>query len=588
MKSLQNKYNLIKEGKGSKELFLKEARATFPNIVTGALTFDQAIHHLSERGIISEGITGVLVQRANEPNWFKIFNENTEKVKSNLKKPDKSVEEKEIAGYDYEDKSNNNNISTAEILKGYYAEMKDPKNADKTEEELKKIVFKNLEKDPMYYIKDGAFGIKGIGYTEDHPGLGPTKEVTGKYKSSGMEPVKLNESKKPSSGLTKKEKSTIAKKAKAGKDIGEKGKGFEKIAKTASKEYGSKEAGQKVAAAAMWKNAAHKKAVSETEETPKKKILPNKQKGIADQVEIKSGLEKVIRSVYAEKDLKAAKEIVLSFLKTSKINSASKAKMTQKVEDAKTKHALDSYLTNALLRFEKLSVNEGLEQNKLKEGYGSTLTDAMNKAYQESLNGYVQHVEDNGDGTFSVSDWYDGDKTVVSFEDGRKFNDKTADYELGETDITGIAGSEDEEEYKQGTRGIKKESMNILSEAKKRAIEKHLKEIEKLGEVAAYEYKANKVQEKIEELKNKLAMTESEDMKEMVDKNTVKEIKKDIAVLEKKKKMYEAQKAKAAKRVSGDGVKPKAAGGEEIIDEAKEKKPVWQEAMRSVLKKKGY
>ena len=60
---------------------------------------------------------------------------------------------------------------------------------------------------------------------------------------------------KPSAGLSKEKKSTIAKKAKAGKDIGHKGKGFEKIEKAAEKKYGSKEAGEKVAAAAMWKNA---------------------------------------------------------------------------------------------------------------------------------------------------------------------------------------------------------------------------------------------------------------------------------------------------------------------------------------------
>jgi hypothetical protein len=193
MKSLQNEYNLIKEGKGNKELFIKEARTLFPNIVTNVLTFDQAIHNLNERGIISEGFTGELSQRTGEPNWFKIFSENTEGVKATLKDTDKAVVEKETAGYDYEDKKNNNNISTNELLSGYYVEMKDPKNADKTEDELKKIVFKNLEKDPLYYIKDGVFGIKGIGYTQDAPGLGPTKEVTGKYKSSGMEPVKLNE-----------------------------------------------------------------------------------------------------------------------------------------------------------------------------------------------------------------------------------------------------------------------------------------------------------------------------------------------------------------------------------------------------------
>jgi hypothetical protein len=64
--------------------------------------------------------------------------------------------------------------------------------------------------------------------------------------------------KKPSAGLTQKEKSAVAKKASAGKDIGKKGKGFEKVAKAAEKQYGSKEAGQKVAAAAMWKAQAKK------------------------------------------------------------------------------------------------------------------------------------------------------------------------------------------------------------------------------------------------------------------------------------------------------------------------------------------
>lgn len=66
------------------------------------------------------------------------------------------------------------------------------------------------------------------------------------------------EAKKPSAGMTKKEKSAVAKKASAGKDIGKKGKGFEKVAKAAEKQYGSKEAGQRVAAAAMWKAQAKK------------------------------------------------------------------------------------------------------------------------------------------------------------------------------------------------------------------------------------------------------------------------------------------------------------------------------------------
>lgn len=61
---------------------------------------------------------------------------------------------------------------------------------------------------------------------------------------------------KPSSGLNKKQKSSTVKKARSGKDVY--GGGFNKVEKAAEKEYGSKEAGQKVAAAAMWKKKAAK------------------------------------------------------------------------------------------------------------------------------------------------------------------------------------------------------------------------------------------------------------------------------------------------------------------------------------------
>lgn len=65
--------------------------------------------------------------------------------------------------------------------------------------------------------------------------------------------VELREKKgKPSAGLSKEKKSEIVKKAKKGKDIGKKGKGFAKIEKKA-KESGAKDP-KAVAAAAMWKN----------------------------------------------------------------------------------------------------------------------------------------------------------------------------------------------------------------------------------------------------------------------------------------------------------------------------------------------
>ena len=40
MKTLQEQYNLIKEGKGHKDVFLKEAKNKFPNMINKAATYD--------------------------------------------------------------------------------------------------------------------------------------------------------------------------------------------------------------------------------------------------------------------------------------------------------------------------------------------------------------------------------------------------------------------------------------------------------------------------------------------------------------------------------------------------------------------
>jgi hypothetical protein len=118
-----------------------------------------------------------------------------EEAKAEEKQPTKAVTDLETKGYDYKDKKNINNQSGSEFLLGFYVESRNPKNADKTVDEVRDIVVKNLSKDQLHYVKSGQFGIEGLGYSEDHPGLGPTKAVKGKYASSGMEPVKLKESK---------------------------------------------------------------------------------------------------------------------------------------------------------------------------------------------------------------------------------------------------------------------------------------------------------------------------------------------------------------------------------------------------------
>jgi hypothetical protein len=180
MRSLQNNYNLITEGRGSKELFMKQVRREFPQYISNVQTFDQAVTKLKEKSIISENTTSNITAPIKDVNWFNIFQENLNEVKATEKKTSKEVEEAQSKAYDYSDLDNMDNVFGQEFLTGYYAEMKDPKNAEKTEEDIKKIVAKNLAKDELYYVKDGQFGVKGLGYTEAEQ-----KEAKGKYKASG-------------------------------------------------------------------------------------------------------------------------------------------------------------------------------------------------------------------------------------------------------------------------------------------------------------------------------------------------------------------------------------------------------------------
>lgn len=442
MKSLQNQYNLIKEGKGNKEIFLKEVKAQFPQYITNVQTFDQVIHSLTEKGIINESIVLVSANKPQSTDWFKVFKENTENVKAELKDTDKDVVEKETAGYDYKAK-NNNNISTAEMLKGYYAEMKDPKNTEKTEDQIKAIVVKNLEKDPLFYVKDGEFGIKGLGYTDKHPGLGPTKEVTGKYKSSGMEPVKLNES------LAEEEKYVIF-----------------------SYPYGE----------------------------PEKKEL------------------------YQDNNtLKYAKQLVFRYNN----DDDSERFGYMKKSDWEAQHGSSS-------------------KDKVKEAmFGDS--DGDYEADQEAEQ-MAYYYYDKGMEAYSEGD----------FLRAKNFRSTALRYGsyLG-------WGEQDLPPYGDGT----------LNEAKKRAIEKHLAEIDRMAEVAAWDHRIGKVQEKIEELTNKMTVTEGDDVKEYVDKKAIKELKKDIALLTKKKALYEKQKAKAAKKVTDKSAMQTAAGKDITVME-KEEKPV--------------
>jgi len=189
-KTLQEQYNLIKEGKGSIEVFMKDAKRQFPNLVRNAATLNETVSSLTRNHIISENIWGIVTPKPINPDWFSIFNQNIETIaeeaKAVEKNTSKEVTDLEEKNFDYKDKKNVDNVYGEAFLEGYYTEMKDPANEKKTVNELKDMVAKNLAKDQLYYVKNGQFGVKGVGYTDELPGLKASK-------TDKMEPVKLSE-----------------------------------------------------------------------------------------------------------------------------------------------------------------------------------------------------------------------------------------------------------------------------------------------------------------------------------------------------------------------------------------------------------
>lgn len=189
--TLQTQYNLIKEGKGNKAAFLKSAYRLFPDMLSPVNTFEDTVKILKNRSIISEGVGGV-VTSGRKQDWMSIFNDNITTIQEAKEKeePSKEVLDLQKQAYDYKNEKNYDNLFGQEFLQGYYVEMKDSTNEGKDVEELRAIVAKNLAKDINYYVKNGQFGTKGVGYTTEAPGLGEPKEPKGKYKSSGYGDLK--------------------------------------------------------------------------------------------------------------------------------------------------------------------------------------------------------------------------------------------------------------------------------------------------------------------------------------------------------------------------------------------------------------
>jgi hypothetical protein len=194
-KTIQQQYDLIKEGKGNKDDFLKSARRVFPELITPGNDYNTAVHILKSKSILSEGTSTVTANK----NWFKIFETNLKEAvgvkdtkeygdQNTFEKIDKDVKAALDHQFDNKDPKNIDNVYGQSFLIGYLAEMDDPKNSKKTVDELKAIVLKNMAKDINYYAKNGMFGVKGIGLETSKV----SKPLKGKFKSSGYGDLKEN------------------------------------------------------------------------------------------------------------------------------------------------------------------------------------------------------------------------------------------------------------------------------------------------------------------------------------------------------------------------------------------------------------
>ena len=221
-KTIQEQYNQINKGKGSKELFLKEVKRNYPHMVVNSANYKQAEEILLNRSVITENLAGV-VNPTKSPDWFGIFNKNMEiikeanpsnpnryppirvaqtkeskadeAVKADSKKVAKQVED--IDSHNFDNKANKDNYDTLngqEFQLGVKFEMDKVRNTVSDAElgdaidKAEKLVAKNLASDPLYYIKNAMFGVDKLGYTDEAPALTVSK-------SDKMEKVKLKENK---------------------------------------------------------------------------------------------------------------------------------------------------------------------------------------------------------------------------------------------------------------------------------------------------------------------------------------------------------------------------------------------------------
>ena len=230
MKTLQEQYNQIQNGEGRKDLFLKEAKSKYPNLISNVTSFGEAEKILKNKNVINENYVDLKPLNKitsddlnpNKQTWENKFAEflaeagkkelnpivdtkveeeindkaGDEKIKAEEKETAKEVINTQDRNYNYSPKVDNiNNVNAQEMMNGVYCEIKADPNLSLEEAQAK--VIKNLAKDSLHYVKEGQFGVEGLGYQEQkveentgetYGGSGYSEKL--KEGDSAMQPVK--------------------------------------------------------------------------------------------------------------------------------------------------------------------------------------------------------------------------------------------------------------------------------------------------------------------------------------------------------------------------------------------------------------
>ena len=476
--TLQEQYNLIKMGKGHKGIFLTEAKKQFPDMLTNPMGYEEASKMLKTRGVISENYVDLkpinTIEASPKAAWENKFAKFlAEEAKAVEKKPTAEVEEIESHNYDYKDKTNLDNQIGQEVRNGIYFEGRE--NPDKTLDELRKIVSKNLAKDGQYYMKNAAFGVKGLGYKETE-----LEEVSGKYASSGY-----------SDKLKKVVK--------------------ESLVREEEKDYTS----------LPFVSAEKLKKV--IQQSPKK-------------IQLKGSDPQSTTEIGSESDL-------MSFLMGLRFKQVSpgvyhvEGPNDSKVTMGKGSLDEDSDFEEkmAQLRMLQMQKKSGTAPDPREAAKNQRLMQKLNmvkKAYFD----LISAMEKESDLEFAVSgDWYqeqidDLENTIGDLEN--KLKSINENVEMMDT-------TEEKVEAKPVKKAVKKESLDS-----------ELAEIDTQAGIVAMEAKLDKISEMITTKMERLSMIEEDaNLSELVDKGKMKDMQKEIKVLEKVKakmeKMYEKMNGKA-------------------------------------------